>query len=124
MTKLEFESEPLLLSSAYFPTVEYIALLVKYKGALIELFETYPKQTWRNRCRIMTANGTQDLTVPVKKPLGNKTITSEVSIYNQENWHLKHIRAIHSAYSSSPYIYIIWMNFSLFSPMEMKILLF
>ncbi len=43
------------------------------------------------------------LSIPVTKPLGNHTPTNKVQIRNQDKWHLKHWRAIQSAYESSPF---------------------
>ena len=80
-----------------------MALFVQADYPLIELHETYPKQTLRNRCNIMTANGVLRLTVPVKKPQGNKTKTSEVLIDNSLNWAVRHLRSLTSAYRKTPY---------------------
>ncbi len=93
---------PVLLSTAYFPSVSYFALIKKYP-VIIEKYETFPKQTYRNRCKIYTDKGTMRLTVPVKKPNGNKSKTNEILIYNDEKWFLNHWKAIKSAYESSPY---------------------
>lgn len=93
---------PLLLSTAYFPSISYFALIKKYP-VIIEQYETYPKQTYRNRCKIYTDKGPMRLTVPVKKPNGNKSKTNEILIYNDEKWFLNHWKTIKSAYESSPY---------------------
>ena len=47
----------MLVSTAYFPPVEYFALLAKYSVVYVEACENYIKQTWRNRCRILSARG-------------------------------------------------------------------
>ena len=54
-----------VLTLAYFPPVEYFALLAKYSSVYVEACENYQKQSWRNRCRIYTENGPQDLNFPV-----------------------------------------------------------
>ncbi len=54
-----------LLSTAFCPPIEYFALLAEYSSVYIEACESYAKQSWRNRCRILSANGPLDLTVPV-----------------------------------------------------------
>ncbi len=91
-----------LLPTAYFPPIEYFAILLKY-NVLIEKQETYLKQTYRNRCYIYSEKGKMALTVPVKKPNGNHTKTYEVNILNDGKWNLQHWRAIESAYSASPF---------------------
>ena len=52
-----------LLSTAFCPPIEYFALLAEYSSVYIEACESYAKQSWRNRCRILSANGPLDLTV-------------------------------------------------------------
>ncbi|MCD6178831.1 MAG: WbqC family protein, partial [Bacteroidales bacterium] len=63
----------MLLSTAYFPPILHYAWLLKNQEISVEQFETFPKQTFRNRCVILSANGLQSLTVPVIKPNGAKT---------------------------------------------------
>ncbi len=85
------------------PPIEYFALLLKYGNAIIEKEETYPKQTYRNRCCILTANGELNLSIPVNKPFGNKSKTKDVNIINSNLWYTNHWRSINSAYSNSPF---------------------
>jgi hypothetical protein len=92
-----------LLATAYLPPIEYIIQCLRYQKVLIEKFETYPKQTYRNRCVIATANGLLHLSVPIKKPNGNHTITGDVEIDFSSRWNQVHWRAITSAYTHSPY---------------------
>jgi hypothetical protein len=92
-----------LLATAYLPPIEYIIQCLRFQKVLIERFETYPKQTYRNRCMIATANGLLHLSIPVKKPNGNHTITGDVEIDFSSRWNQVHWRAITSAYTQSPY---------------------
>ena len=92
-----------LFSTAYFPPVSYVAAMVKSDSIVIEQYETFPKQTYRNRTVIAAANGLLSLTVPVVRTNGNHTYTKDMAICYNENWVLKHWRAIESAYNSSPY---------------------
>ena len=93
----------LLLPTAYLPPIGYFQLLQHHPNAVVEQWETYPKQTLRNRTRILTANGVQRLSVPVVKPQGNHTLTRDIQISYSEAWHMQHWRAIVSAYSASPF---------------------
>ncbi len=97
------DSKVILLPVAYLAPVSYYASLINCNDVIIEKKETYLKQTIRNRCCIMTANGTLNLTVPVSKPNGNHSRTEDIEIFNNEKWYLMHWRAIESAYSASPY---------------------
>jgi hypothetical protein len=94
---------PVLLSTAYLPPIEYIVQCLRFKKTLIEQFETYHKQTYRNRCTIATANGLFHLSIPIKKPNGNHTITRDVEIDFSGRWNQVHWRALASAYTHSPY---------------------
>ena len=55
-----------LLSTAYLPNIQYFSKLFSYSNVLIEGFDTYQKQSYRNRAVIYGANGKQDLVIPVK----------------------------------------------------------
>ena len=92
-----------ILPTACFPNAAYLYYIQNSDKIFIELHETYPKQTWRNRYSIMTSNGVLDLTVPVKKPNGNYTKTAEVIIDYNQKWQINHWRAIESAYKKSPF---------------------
>lgn len=92
-----------IISTAYCPSIIYFAFLAQTEEVLIEQFETFPKQTLRNRAIILTANGPLSLIVPVERPNGNHTLTKDINISYRENWHIQHWRAIESAYNTSPY---------------------
>lgn len=93
----------ILISTAYLPSIEYFAMLMRADKVIIEKEETYPKQTYRNRCKILTANGPLNLSIPVNKTLGNNTKIKDIEIINYECWFTNHWRAISSAYSNSPF---------------------
>ena len=92
-----------LLSTAYLPSIEYIAILLRYGGAVIEIHETFPKQTYRNRCHIANSSGLLPLVIPVNKPNGNHTSTEDICISYHLPWNRTHWRSIEAAYNSSPF---------------------
>ena len=92
-----------LFTTAYFPCISYMAHFLKEDAPVIEIWETYHKQTYRNRCRVMTANGVESLSVPVVKVNGNHTMTKDVAISYKEPWQQIHRRCLESAYKASPY---------------------
>lgn len=100
---LKPEQNKILLSVAYLPPAEYFYYLMRADIIYIEQFETYPKQTYRNRCMIYSEKGAMPLSVPLTKPEGNHTKTKDVLILNREKWYLNHRRAIEAAYLASPY---------------------
>ncbi len=93
----------ILFSTAYFPPIEYYSKLIKLDFLYIEAYENYIKQTYRNRCIILSANGKQSLTIPVIKEKKNKTHTKDIKIDYSTNWQKIHFKSIESAYRSSPF---------------------
>ena len=91
------------LSTAYLAPVQYYSKLVSYKTVWIETCETYPKQTYRNRCMIATANGIQSLSVPVEHPETEKCLTKDIRISDHGNWQHIHWNALVSGYGMSPF---------------------
>lgn len=91
----------ILLSTAYLGNLQYYSKLLSGE-AVIDVGENYIKQSYRNRCEIMTANGVSSLVVPVLQPSGVKTPTKEIRVDNTKKWQHQHIQAIVSAYRNSP----------------------
>lgn len=92
-----------LLSTAYFAPIQYYSKLVQFPNVLIEQFENYSKQSYRNRCNIFGANGALALTVPVVKASNKKILTKDVRISYDTDWQKLHWKGIESAYKSSPF---------------------
>lgn len=95
-----------VLSTAYMPNIQYLSKLILHNEAIIDIHETYLKQSFRNRFQISDANGVLDLSIPVIKPHGNKTKTKDIVIEYTTNWMQVHWRAIVSSYSNSPFFEI------------------
>jgi hypothetical protein len=93
----------LLLATACFPPVEYFVLLARHRKATIDLHETYPKQTWRNRYLIVSGNGPVNLSVPIEKKYGNHSKTKDILISSHSNWHQNHWKTIYSSYRNAPF---------------------
>ncbi len=92
-----------LLSTAYLPPISWMASAIIFDSVEIELYETYPKQTYRNRSVIAVSGGVLNLTVPVVRVEGNHTTTGNIGIDNSTNWQQLHWRSIMSAYNKAPY---------------------
>lgn len=93
----------IILTTSYLSPIAYFRALLGGETIYLEKHETYPKQTYRNRCHIYSANGVLPLSIPVKKPMGNRTKICDILIDNSVKWNKEHWRAIVSAYSSSAY---------------------
>lgn len=96
-------SGEVLLSTAYFPPAEYFSLIAGTRKVIIEKHENYLKQTYRNRCVILGANGPLALIVPVMRGSFHKTALSDLKIDNGRRWRELHLRGIRSAYAAAPF---------------------
>jgi hypothetical protein len=114
---------PVILPAACLPDVDFFCWLYHAPEALIEIHETWPKQTCRNRYRIATANGLLTLSIPVVKTDGNHTPISRIKLSHAENWNRIHWRAVASAYNNSPFFLYYKDDFEqiFFNPPELLI---
>lgn len=92
-----------IVNTAYLAPVQFYSKFLLYDEIAIEQFDSYHKQTYRNRCRIMGANGPLNLTIPVVKKSGKKIHTKDIRIEYTTNWQKNHWKSISSAYNSSPF---------------------
>lgn len=91
-----------LLSSAYFGPIQWYQKINRYSHTLIESYDSFIKQTYRNRCLIATANGLQALTVPVLR-CRESSLMRDIRISDHGNWRHLHWNALVSAYGESPF---------------------
>ena len=92
-----------VLTTAYFPPVEYFFAIARSGRVLIEQHENYQKQSWRNRCRIFATAGPEDLSIPVVKEERLSRPIRDIRIDYGEPWLQPHIRAFEAAYHSSAF---------------------
>ena len=90
-----------LLSTTYFGPVQWFQKLYRYEEVEIEQWESFQKQTYRNRCLIATTQGVQALTVPVERNYSQ--LIKDVRISDHGNWRHLHWNALMSAYGESPF---------------------
>lgn len=91
------------LTTAYLAPISYYSILYHCEQPLVETACNYIKQTYRNRCNIVGANGVMPLSVPVEKPDTLKCLTRDIRISDHGNWQHLHWNAIKSAYNSTPF---------------------
>ena len=103
----------IILPTTYLGSVEwYRRFLANPSAVQIEVMESFPKQTYRNRCTISQAIGRKGdeakgwelltLSVPVKRA-DSKQLTKDVEISYQQKWQHQHWIALMSAYKRTPY---------------------
>ncbi|UYZ57360.1 WbqC family protein [Hymenobacter latericus] len=93
-----------LFELPYCPPAAFFAELLTADSLLLERHENYHKQTYRNRCLVLTAQGVQPLTVPVID--GNrseKVRIDALEIDYRQNWIHRHWRTLQTAYGGSSY---------------------
>jgi hypothetical protein len=94
--------DTVLLTTAYLPSLAYLREVLHADEVVLEGQEHFVKQSYRNRCEILTANGRLSLSIPLGKQ-ADKEITARKRISYAENWQQQHWRTITSAYKGSPY---------------------
>ena len=104
----------MILPTTYMGPVEwYRQFFANPSDVQIEVMESFPKQTCRNRCTITVPHDSQPncqspianrltLTVPVKRA-NSKQLTRDVEISYQQRWQHQHWIALVSAYKRTPY---------------------
>jgi hypothetical protein len=93
---------PAVIEIHYLPSIAYMAAWKFYDRVFIESKESFSKQTFRNRTRILSANKIENLIVPVEK--GNRNIPiQEIRIDRKQEWAKKHAKSIQSAYGNAPF---------------------
>ena len=94
---------PVLLTSAYLPPVQYFSKLYASPCIYLETYEHYVKQTYRNRALIAGPNGVQALTIPVEHEYSKRPATRDIRLSDHGNWQHLHRNALQSAYEGCPY---------------------
>jgi hypothetical protein len=108
----------LLLSTTYFGPVQWYQKLHRAEYVQMEQWESFQKQTYRNRCLIATTQGVQALTVPIERftvhstgsgtpavatGKAEHTYIKDIRISDHGNWRHLHWNALQSAYGESPF---------------------
>lgn len=94
----------IVLPAHYLPPISYFHTIWRTERPIqIEQFENFPKQTYRNRAKIGTANGVLELFVPIQHGRKEHRAMKEVQINYDHDWQRLHWLSIQTAYRSSPY---------------------
>ena len=111
-----------ILPLFYLPPIEFFSHLVRSSEILIERFEHFPKQTYRNRTTIQSPNGRLDLIVPVVRGSKAYTPVKDVRISYDLNWQRLHWMSIQTSYRSSTYFEFYENDFAKFYETKAKYL--
>ena len=92
----------ILLPIFYLPPVSWFAVFLKDENQIVlEQYENFPKQTFRNRTNIYGANGRLSLIIPINH--SGERVMKDIKVSHRENWQKLHWKSIKTAYQSSPY---------------------
>lgn len=91
-----------VFSLQYIGSISYWAALLQADDLIFDVHEHFRKQSYHNRCRIFTANGLLNLSIPTSGGNYHRPL-QEIRINYAEAWQRVHMHAIRSAYGSSPF---------------------
>jgi hypothetical protein len=95
-------SKSLLIDLHFLPSLEYFCAIQDFNEIIIERHERFVKQTYRNRCYILTSQRIEMLTVPLTGRHAG-ILFRDVQIDNSKKWQQHMVRTIMSAYRGAPY---------------------
>lgn len=111
-----------LLPVFYLPPISWFSVFLdpEYK-IIFEQYESFPKQTFRNRTNIYGANGKLSLIIPINH--NGKREFKDIEISYREDWMNIHWKSIKTAYQSSPYFEFYEDKFKVLYEVKEKYLL-
>jgi len=111
-----------LLPVFYLPPISWFSVFLDPENEIIfEQYESFPKQTFRNRTNIYGANGKLSLIIPINHNGSREFKDTEISY--REEWMNIHWKSIKTAYQSSPYFEFYEDKFKVLYEVKEKYLL-
>lgn len=91
-----------LIELHYAPCLAYFTALHSCDEIVVERYEHYEKQTYRNRCYIRGPHRLETLIIPVVRA-GSKVPIRDVRIDYHQKWVNNHWRTVKTAYGNAPF---------------------
>ncbi len=91
-----------LIETHLLPSLEYFCALDGCDEIILEKHEHFNKQSFRNRCYVLTSHGVERLTVPLTGKHG-KVVITDVRIDYSVRWQHQFWRTLESAYANAPF---------------------
>src|SRR5690606_40970113 len=92
--------QDVLLPLFYLPPVAWFSVFLEENNrVLLEQYENFPKQTYRNRANIYGVNGKLSLIIPIRHE-GKRTLKDLIISY-EEDWQELQWKSIKTAYQLS-----------------------
>ncbi|HPH47281.1 MAG TPA: WbqC family protein [Chryseolinea sp.] len=92
----------ILIEAQYLPPIAYFTAIQHATTIIIEKHEHFQKQSYRNRCYILTSQTKEMLILPLTSKHGNVCIT-DIKVDYSQKWLNHHWRSIQSAYGRAPF---------------------
>jgi hypothetical protein len=92
----------MLVNLYYLPNTAYFGLISEQNEITLEINDFYQKQSYRNRCTIITSQKTENLVIPVHK-IETKTVYKNIQIDYHQPWLRQHLGALKAAYGKSAF---------------------
>ena len=93
----------LLTDCHYFPTITFYKKAINFSHIKIDVYDSFRKMTFRNRCVVAGTNGPINLSVPLVEGREQKRPLKEVRIATGLDWQGQHWKTITSCYNRSPW---------------------
>jgi hypothetical protein len=105
---MEYLHKKIIFPTFLAPPLAYYRIIQQAEAVVVDLNETYIKQSLRNRYFIVSPNGMQRLVVPVIKTSGHLTKTKDLKIDYHLPWVQMHIRSLVTSYNKAPFFLYVW----------------
>jgi hypothetical protein len=94
--------ETALIELHYLPCIAWFSALASADRVVVEKFEHYQKQSFRNRCYVKGPHQVETLIIPVMTD-GSKRVITDVRIDYSQKWLNNHWRTIQTGYGKAPF---------------------
>ena len=95
-------SNTVLIDLHYLPSISYFSALSDCAEVVVEKYEHYEKQSFRNRCYVRGPHRVETLIVPVTSKHGKPTV-GDVRIDYRQKWLNSHWRTMQTGYGKAPF---------------------
>jgi len=92
----------IIIETQYLPPIAYFNQIQQAELIILEKYENFIKQSYRNRCYINTSQGKEMLIIPLTTKHG-KTLITDVRIDYTQRWLNNQWRTFQTAYGNSPF---------------------
>lgn len=93
----------LITPALLLPPISLFIDLLQVDEWIVEVNDTYTKQTMRNRYYIATNQGIRAMIIPIKKVNGSHTITKDILLDESTEWLTYHHKTLITNYRNSAY---------------------